>query len=123
VLFGDAEVAPDGELKAAGEAITVDGGDGGLGGVELREPHRANRGAELVVAEQLGDALEVGSGTERCGAGTGQDQDRGVLVSAEASDRVGEIDGGGVVDGVGACGRSIVMTVIAPSRRSWTPIA
>jgi hypothetical protein len=33
-------------------------------------------------------------------AGAGQDQDRTTVVSVEAPDRVGQLDGGGVVDGV-----------------------
>ena len=81
---GDAQVAPQRELEAAGEAVAGDGGDRGLGGDEAREAERA---AGRVGVERL-DRLQVGAGAERLVARAREDEDRGVIVGLEAVEGV-----------------------------------
>ena len=73
---GDAQVAPERELEAAGEAVAGDRGDRRLGGGEAGEAERAAGG---VGVERL-DRLQVGAGAEGCVARAGEDEHRGVIV-------------------------------------------
>ena len=70
VVVGDAQVAPERELEAAGEAVAGDRGDRRLG---RREAGEAERAAGRVGVERL-DRLQVGAGAEGLLAGAGEDE-------------------------------------------------
>ena len=61
---GHPQVAPDGQLQAAGHGVALDGGDDRLGERQPGGAHRARPVDGHPVAVPVGQGLEVGSGTE-----------------------------------------------------------
>ena len=80
------QVAPDGQLEAAGDGVALDGGDHRLGQLEPGRAHRARPVGRDPVPVAVGQRLQVGAGTERPAA-PGQDGHRRRVVGVEGGRR------------------------------------
>jgi hypothetical protein len=101
-LGRDAQVAPQRQLQAAGQAPAGDRGDRGLGRRQTGEAQRAARVGEAR-GEGL-DRLEVGPGAERDVAGAREHEHAGLVVGLEAEVAVAQRLGGLPVDRIAALG-------------------
>ena len=97
----DAQVAPQRELEAAGQAPAADRGDRRLATAVRRVKPSGPVGRVEALGEGL-DRLEVGARAERDAAGAGEDQHARVVVGLEARRRPRAARGGRPVDGVAA---------------------
>ncbi len=99
---GDAQVAPERELEAPGQAPAADGGDGWLG---RRAPGEAHRAVGVVQPRGVGlDRLEVGARAEAHAPRAGEDEHARVVVGLERVQAVAQAFGRGAVDRVTATG-------------------
>ena len=123
-LAGDAQVAPQGELDAAGDGVALDRGDHRLGQPQPRRPHwpvapcprRGRRGVVRVARRRMPRRRAVGAGAERA-AGAGEDRDARAVVGIECAERVGERPAVGPSTALRTSGRSIVTVQTAPRGR------
>jgi hypothetical protein len=101
-LGGDAQVTPQRELEAPGQAPAGDRGDRGLGGGQAREAQRPLRAVQPR-AEAV-QRLEVGARAERRVARAGEDEHAGVVVGLEGAEVLQQPLGGRAVHGVAPLG-------------------
>ena len=91
------------QLDAAGDGITLDGGDHGLGQGQSGRPHGPGPMVGDGPPVSLGDRLEVGPGAEGA-AGAGQDGHRAVVIAVEGLEGLAQPVGADAVDRVAAFG-------------------
>ena len=103
ILGGDAQVAPQGELDAAGHGVALDGGDDGLAQRQPGGPHGSGPVVGDGPAVTLGHRLEVGTGAERP-AGPGEDGHGTVVVLVEGHEGLPQLVGADAVDRIAAFG-------------------
>ena len=103
VLGGHPQVAPEGELDAAGHGVALDGGDDGLGEGEAGRAHGAAAFVGDGAAVALGHGLEVGAGAEGA-AGAGEHGHGGLGVGVEGEEGLAELVGADAVDCIAALG-------------------
>jgi len=115
ILLHHPEVAQERELEAPSDRVAVDRGDGGF---RERPATRAERPVAIGLIElmqgALGDRLEVVAGAERL-ALSAQDRNRRLGIVIERLERVLELQGGRMVDGVAGCGRLSAIVETGPS--------
>ena len=103
ILGAHPQVAPQGQLDAAGYGEPLHGGDHRFGEREAGRAHRPGALVEDGSAIAFGERLEVRSGTERA-FGTGQDGDGPALVLLELEKGGEELCGAEAVDGIAPLG-------------------
>ncbi len=99
VPCGDAQVAPERQLEAAGDGVALHRGDHRLREQHARGAHRPVAVGCRAVAAAARHRLEVGARTE-VARSPGEDRGREVVVRVEAAEGRRELLGGGPIDGV-----------------------
>src|SRR5207237_5472943 len=82
IARGDAEVAPERQLEAAGDGVAFDGGDDGLREQHARRTERARAVFVHAHAAAVEDRLQVAAGAEVL-AGAGEYRDVRCVVGVE----------------------------------------